>query len=399
MKLKIKPLNITFILLLLCFIINGCTEPYILETNTYEEALVIEATITNEFKKQEIILTKTSRFEDTQPKAETGAQVYITDNTGNRYEFEEQSGKYISKSEFKAIPEREYHLDIITSDGQNYRSSTEILTPEVSIEDVKPIVETRDTLKGVQIYVSSYDPSNTAKFYRYTYEETYKIIAPKWVPQELIVTGPQSIALIDRTTEAKTCYGTRKSSEIMLANTTGLSESRVNFPIRYIDNKDYIIANRYSILVRLYTQNLESYTYHKTLKEMSGTSGVLSPKQPGLVNGNIKCISSSNKKAIGYFEVAAVSSKRIFFNFDDIFLGDPYPPYYCRCDRPPPPDICAPFCFKGPNCDGQAILLSLNGHDMVFYDLLFGNCYVLLPIACGDCTVLGSNIKPSFWED
>jgi len=317
-------INKIFLLLLLCLIINGCTEPYILETNTYEEALVIEATITNEFKKQEIILTKTSRFEDTKPKAEIGAQVYITDDAGNRYEFEEQSGKYISKSEFKAIPGREYHLDIITSDGQNYRSATETLSPVTTLEDVKPAVETKDTLKGVQIYVSSYDPTNKAKFYRYEYEETYKIIAPKWVPQELIVTGPQSIALVDWTTEARICYNTRKSSEIILSNTNGLTESRVNQPVRYISNKDYIIANRYSILVRQYTQNLESYTYHKTLKEMSDASSVLSPKQPGFIIGNIKCITNSNKKAIGFFEVAAVSSKRIFFNFDDTVLGDAY---------------------------------------------------------------------------
>jgi len=389
-------INKIFLLLLLCFIINGCTEPYILETNTYEEALVIEATITNEFKKQEIILTKTSRFEDTQPKAETGAQVYITDNTGNRYEFEEQSGKYISKNEFQAIPGREYHLDIITSDGQNYRSSTEILTPEVSIEDVKPIVEKRDTLNGVQIYVSSYDPSNKAKFYRFTYEETYKIIAPMWSPKELIVTGPQSVALVDRTTEARICYVTKKSPEIKLINTTGLSESRVNLPIRYIYRNDWILQHRYSIVVRLYSQNFKSYTYYKTLKDMSATSSVLSPQQPGFLDGNIKCISSSNKKAIGYFEVAAVSSKRIFFNFDDILIGNPYPPYYCcRCVAEDP----LLFCFKGPRCMGEAIILGLNGRDYVYYDNPGGRVYILTETVCGDCTVLGSNIKPSFWID
>ncbi|HEU4789157.1 MAG TPA: DUF4249 domain-containing protein, partial [Flavobacterium sp.] len=62
--MKIKIASNLFFLLLLFVIFNSCTEPYILETNTYEEALVVEATITNELKKQEITLTKTSRFED-----------------------------------------------------------------------------------------------------------------------------------------------------------------------------------------------------------------------------------------------------------------------------------------------------------------------------------------------
>jgi len=132
---------------------------------------------------------------------------------------------------------------------------------------------------------------------------------------------------------------------------------------------------------------------------MSGASSVLSPKQPGLVIGNIKCITNSNERAIGFFEVAAVSSKRIYLNFDDIFLGDPYPPYYCKCEpQNPPPDDFLKFCFKGPNCEGEAIILSLNGHDMVYVHH-HGISYLLLPIACGDCTAIGSNIKPSFWVD
>ena len=62
--MQIKTIYSIILLLVFSFIVNSCTEPYILETNTYEEALVVEATITNELKKQEITLTKTSRFED-----------------------------------------------------------------------------------------------------------------------------------------------------------------------------------------------------------------------------------------------------------------------------------------------------------------------------------------------
>lgn len=53
---------------MLTFIFNGCTETYPLLTNTYEEALVVEATITNELKNQEIKITKTSRLEDENSK-------------------------------------------------------------------------------------------------------------------------------------------------------------------------------------------------------------------------------------------------------------------------------------------------------------------------------------------
>ena len=42
------------VLLFLAALVTGCAETYPLSTNTYEEAIVIEATLTNELKKQEI---------------------------------------------------------------------------------------------------------------------------------------------------------------------------------------------------------------------------------------------------------------------------------------------------------------------------------------------------------
>ena len=57
------------ILLIITFAITSisCTEPYAIQTNTFEDALVIEATITNEFKKQEIKISRTFTFEENTP--------------------------------------------------------------------------------------------------------------------------------------------------------------------------------------------------------------------------------------------------------------------------------------------------------------------------------------------
>ncbi|MCV9926684.1 DUF4249 domain-containing protein [Flavobacterium sp. LS1R49] len=87
-----------------------------------------------------------------------------------------------------------------------------------------------------------------------------------------------------------------------------LKEDCVTLPIRFISDKDYITTNRYSILVKQYVENLEAYTFHKTIKEIASSSSILSPKQPGLVNGNLKCISNADEKVIVFFDVAATSS-------------------------------------------------------------------------------------------
>jgi hypothetical protein len=383
------------LLLLSSIFIAGCTEPYILQSNSYEEALVIEATITNEFKKQEIKISKTYRLEDLAPEIEHGATVFISDDVGNTYQFTEQTGSYKSVNEFQAVPNREYQLNIKTKDNKTYRSiKPEKLTTVNPLQELEATVATIDGERGVKINAKSYDPSALSKYYRYEYEETYKVIAPKWVDDEAIVTGPKSIKVQRRITEAKTCYGLQKSETTILYNTSKLSTDVVDYTLRFISDKNYIISHRYSILVRQYIQNLESYNYYQTLKKLASSSSSFSPKQPGLINSNIKCIETPNNKAIGFFEVSSVSYKRIFFNYKDLFPGEQLPPYYTDCT---PEDV--KFCW-GLNCDGEYVMSQLQSKSSTYYTGLTPNSVNRLVAApCGDCTTISSNIKPSFWKD
>jgi len=364
-----------------------------MQTNTYEEALVVEATITNEFKKQEIKITKTSRFEDKETKIESGAEVYITDNAGNQYNFEEQSGVYVSTSEFKAVPDREYHLNITTNDGKSYTSSRETLPTEIEMESIIPTVVTIDEQRGVQINVNSYDPSNTSKYYRYEYEETYKIIAPKWALRKAVVLGPREIGFVPNSVDTKICYSTKNNTDILLTNTSELKTDQVNFPVRFISDQNYIITNRYSILVRQYVENLAAYTYYKTLKKISGSGSILSPNQPGFFYGNLKSVDNPNEKIIGFFDVASVSSKRIFFNYEDLFPGEPPPPYYAKCE-----EQYFIFCFGDPPCSGPELIGGIQDHSLTYFAHSGIDYYMYIP-ECGDCTSFSSNIKPLFWEN
>ena len=124
------------VFLLLCSSMISCTEPYQMKTNTFEDALVVEATITNELKKQQIKVSRTYRFEENGPTFESGAIVYITDDTGNQYDFSEQNGIYESNQEFQAIPGKEYQLFIVTDDGKEYTSTVQKLTTINEIQNV-----------------------------------------------------------------------------------------------------------------------------------------------------------------------------------------------------------------------------------------------------------------------
>ncbi|WP_298392737.1 DUF4249 domain-containing protein [Flavobacterium sp.] len=403
---KIVILSISALLLV------SCTEPYALQTNSYEEALVIEATITDELKFQEIKISKTYRLEESAPTIVSDAVVVLKDNLGNTYDFIEQSDKYVSVTPFKAEPNRQYQLKIITDNGKSYTSKTEVLTQVSPIQNITPRINNVNGQRGVEIVVNSFDPTNNSKYYRFEYEETNKIVAPRWLPVKAqVVYGPQGssppavINLLPRTEEAQICFTTKKSDKIILTSTNDLTEDRVAFPVRFIANNDYLIANRYSILVKQYVQNLASYTYYKTLSELSGNESVLSQNQPGFFFGNLKSDDNPNEKVIGYFEVSSVSSQRIFFNFSDVFPFELLPKYPYKCDPDPilgtdDPEVYFKFCFDPFDftCGGYSALQLLASEKSVYFNLV-DNIYELYPTPCGDCTSFSSNIRPTFWID
>ncbi len=380
-------------------ILYSCVDPYALQTDTFEDAIVIEATITNELKFQEIKISRTYRFEDVIPTFETGATVYITDELNNEFNFHEDGNKYISDNEFKALPNKTYQLHIITANGREYISTTQTLTTESNIESLNTsVITNQQGEKGVQINVNSYDPSNTSKYYRYEYEETYKVIAPKWVSNDIVYNATSdSFILTERDLNKKTCYSFEKSNQIIQTNTNNLLEDRVtNFPVRFISNQNYIIANRYTILVKQYVQNLSAYNYYKTLSEMSSEGSILSPNQPGFLFGNLKSLTNPNEKVIGFFEVASVSSSRIFFNYVDLFPTDPTPSFFNECNS-----IEFDISLVGDNPGSSPKARLINGlslNTIVFYELTYPT-YFMVPTFCGDCTSFSSNIIPSYWTD
>ncbi|MHC0443978.1 DUF4249 domain-containing protein [Flavobacterium sp. 3-218] len=400
------------LLFILTFAISSCTEQYVFQNTDFESALVVEGTITNELKNQTIRLSQVYQLEETGPRLEKGANVFVLDDQGNEYQFEEKDTIYASITPFKAEPGRKYQLKIRTSAGKNYSSDEQILTTETKIDNVTATVENVNGERGVQINVNSFDPTNTSKYYRYEYTETYKIIAPVWDPREAVMESypavpenpiegtpgspaGENIVVRPRNRETKTCYSTKKSDYIILNNTNSLSEDRVHFPVRFISNQNYIISHRYSIFVKQYVQNLAAYTYYKTLKDLSSSGGILSPKQPGFFYGNIKSVENPSEKVIGFFEVSAVSSERIFFNYADLFPKENLPPYYeTDCDIKNFID-----CEGLPPCSGPQLRNLIRSRELVFVSTNFNGDYGMVKPPCGDCTSFSSNIVPPFWID
>ncbi len=388
-------------------ITSNCTEPIDIEKQlSFEDAIVVEATITNEFKYHKIFLTRTFKFEDDGPAAETNASVRIVDSANNTYNFvEDEPGVYISTLKFKADVNTDYQLFITTNDNKNYTTTNKQLTNITQIDSVYASREVNSVgTEVMSIFVDSFDPSGNSNYYRYEYEETFKIIAPNWVSKEFIILTNEygnelpAPGFVARSPEEKVCYNTVMSSSITQTSTTDLAEDRVSkFVLRNILIDDPIISSRYSILVKQIVQSLEAFTYYNVLNQLSSSESLFSQIQPGFLNSNIFSIENKNEKVLGFFEVISVSEKRLFFNYIDFFPNEPLPPYFIDCGEFAPPIID----FK----TGVPVLLMAikDGQVKYFRDntspKIGEGPYWVVHTACGDCTQLGSSIKPDFWED
>ncbi|NJB70090.1 hypothetical protein GGR42_000552 [Saonia flava] len=422
-----------------CVFLVGCIEELELErldTNDFDDVLVVEAVLTNEMKKQRVLLSRATNrldiitdtiYDPATPinynkgvgvDTEENASVMILDELGNKFDFEEVvSGTYMSLQPFQAELGKNYHLEITTKDGEQYISN------EMSIAGISQITDLYAERiindlgeEGMSIYINSEEVQGDSQFYRYTYEESYKIIAPNWAPMDFKLSNYEPCALpvptydleiIPREEEERVCYNTVDSNTIIQNSTVELSENKVlRFPIRFINRNDYILTYRYSILAKQFVQSAPAYSYYNRLEKFSQTGSLFSQIQPGLLNGNIVNKNDLGDNVLGYFEVASVTERRLFFNYEDFFPNEPLPPYVFNCDNLlSAPESHVSFCFSGLSMNScpQSVIERVN-MDLISYvsdnDIGLGACpgpHIFTPNICGDCTTLGSNVVPEFW--
>ena len=421
MKLK---LTIIIVFIALSF---SCVEEFEFSTQTkFESILVVEATITNELKTQLILLSRTTPLEgEFMSFPESGATVNVKDNN-SKYTFQEtSSGAYSSVNPFSAKTNREYSLEITTSDGRMYRSTNMKLTQPTPIENL--YVErgfNENDEEGVSIFIDAFNPLGNSKYYRFEYKETYKIIAPSYSTLELVprdidfgflinrFAGSDIDAVIDffvelrpRDEQEQICYNSVKSNAIIIAKTTNLNGNKLErFRIRFIKRDDFIISHRYSILVKQYIQSKEAHVHYETLKSFSNSENIFSENQVGFIDGNIFSLTNNQEKVIGFFDVSSVDIERVYFNYNDLFPNQQLPPYYINCD-----DLLMPLLMEEDpehHIIRSPLLNALNSGQQFFAinDSTSGGLLTIRPFtlvleSCGDCTVLGNNVEPDFWID
>ncbi|APA64548.1 hypothetical protein YQ22_09570 [Maribacter sp. 1_2014MBL_MicDiv] len=424
------------LMLLVVLTFSACVEEIEIDTlneNESQSALVVEAIFTNEAITQTVYLSRSSVNLDLETDTvyspyiplssrpfdtvdwEIGATVTLLSESGEEFKFTEaQDGVYHSNTPFALQMGVNYTLDISRNNGQEYESDP------ISIQGISRVTnvysekaENDNGEEGIAIYVDSEPLEGNAKYFKYTYAETYKIVAPFWQNFEFELTNYDGIddvvdydlEVVVKETEDRICYNTVSSNTIDVFSTDGVSEGNVTkHKVRFITKDNFIIAQRYSILVQQQVQSPDANSFYKTLQSFSQSDNLFSQIQPGGIYANVHRKDGKIENVYGYVEAVGVTEQRIFLNYED-FFPEETPPYAFNCGF----ETAKLFNSPTDPCP-QGLLERIDIGTVTYYSDYVENLvpdanpicvgpFIFVPTICGDCTVLGSNIKPDFWVD
>lgn len=376
-----------YIQVLLLFILTytSCVKEFEPESQGYTNLLVVNAFLSNGDEPFEVTLSRSVPIDTSYILPETGAAIRLTADNGESYALEEEpgSGRY-TQSGIEGQIGRSYQLHIQTRDGREYISEPVVMreTPPIDSITYEYDPDPEVGFPGIQIRVTTHDPANNTKYYRWEWDETWIFYTP--IPGNNIYEGGQILA---REENINRCWKSSSSTSIKISSSENLTQDIISdFPLLYVSSETDRLRSKYSINVKQYALSEESYNYWLELEKVTESLGTLFDPQPSTIYSNIKNVNDESEIVLGYFDASSVAEDRIFIRGSDV-PGMPTPNYYA-------------FCSDTVVSRGQIPEMMSLGF-MLGYETLneFGAfVYVMSDPYCIDCRFAGTNQEPDFWE-
>lgn len=378
-------------LLILFFIITAaaCKEKYVAPFEAPAAGyLVVEGNINNG-SSTTIVLTRSNTLTAQDKVYETGASVVVAGENNVVYTLNETTAGNYFISNMSLDPSFKYRLDIKTKDGKQYYSDYVVMKTTPPIDSLTWIRKDN----GVEIYVNAHDDQRQSNYYQWDYQETWEFHSPFSNVLAFNDKNPNDIKIRYRDSTTRTgdpaiatCWKHRASTTLLIGSTVKLTSDRVYLPINYLVPNSQELSVLYSIYVRQTVLSKEAYEFLEMMKKNTEATGSIFDAQPSSLQSNIHCVQDPAEPVIGFVNVSSVAEKRLFIKRSEVVGWR----YNTGCEN-----------FEIQNHPDSIKFAYSNGYiptepaKMMFDQIL--SFYVAYDMKCIDCTLTGSNVKPSFW--
>ena len=357
--------------------LSGCVEPYVpAVVDAPTSALVVDGFI-NGNGRTRIKLSRTSKLAAAAtPPVEKGAKLFIVDDTGQRYALTERaSGSYQSDS-LLLNPARQYQLRITTATNAVYESSL------VPFKNTPAIDKLGWQLDGnyVQILLSTHDPSQQARYYRWKLVETWEFNSAFRSTLEYDYTKQ---LIVGRTTPIYTCWRTERPSTIKQASTAQLSQDVLtDVGMFTISSRAERLKIRYSILVSQWAETPEEFAYNELLRKNTEAIGTVNDPLPTQLTGNVHRVDNPSEPVLGFVGASTQQIRRLFIERQEL----PFPRFWVF-------DTPYNSCESADDLPKE-LFFNPGNVPLSYY---MGSAFTGATQQCTDCRLRGSNVKPIFW--
>lgn len=368
--------------------LSSCIDPYNTSgTSNNFNYLVVEAFYNATEKTCSVKLSRTIPLDETSIQYESGASVILQNDIGDQFTLTSQGEGEYKLDNLIVGEDAKLTLKITTVDGENYESDAVAVYKATSLDSIT----WNETPKGVTLDVNAHSDIANTGYYYWQFTETW---AYRSAFASILVVVGDTVEYRDYNNPDEAiyeCYMTKNSSSILIGSSKGLAQDIINnAPLTTIPWSSSKTLVKYSILVEQRVIDQQAYEYWKLLKKNTEELGTIFDPMPFLPLSNIRCVSSPDKLALGYFNASETTQKRIFIKGQDIdFPANNFPiTGYEGCSIVVKLfgesfDGYMPTSFETVTIGGQSIDIG----------------YQVARPKCVDCRLMGgTNIKPVFWE-
>jgi hypothetical protein len=313
----------------------------------------------------------------------TGAQLQVEGSDNSVYPLTEQGNGQYGIASLPLTTTLQYRLRISIPGGETYLSSFVPYKPTPPIDSINWIY---NQSTGVTIYANTHDPTNSTRYYQWTYDQTYEYYAAE-SSEFLYDTSANLVVPRTPAQEIFYCWMSDPLTNILIGTSAKLAQDQIyEFPLVNIPLNSQPLSVEYSILVNQYALTDSAYEFLAMMQQNTESLGSIFDVQPSEITGNILSLSNPTEPVIGFISASTLQQERIFINRDQL----PNWAWIFDCglpDRIVPNDSL--YFFFGQ--DGYIPLYQASPPSKGWVGNLSG---------CVDCTLQGGTTqKPAYWPN
>ena len=345
-------------------ILGGCVSPVDIEPAEFDDYLVVEGFITDDYGPHQIEITRVARFAGVRDGGaitiaevnarlidQNGLSIALARNRVMRKEvfnanpmgctpavtFVEVETHYFTPEDFKGEIGNTYTLEITTPEGERYLSEPQTIRPTPEINSLSlefkelPSLDPLVVPSGVEVRATWQDPVEESNYYTWRINGIYAInTTERGIPG---LSGTQCCLFDPSDGGATNCWIVEQDVD---GNELAFSDVDVNGQlvtraVGFIQDDGLRFASdftptdkQYYIEVEQFQISQEAFDFYERIKTLQEIDGEIFDPPPLSIRGNIYNVNNEDETVIGYFGAYAVQRKDIFIPRDLLNFVQPF---------------------------------------------------------------------------